>query len=75
MGGVSDEELLEKDLYEILGISSKATEDEIRNAYKKKARRLHPDKCKEPNAHENFVILTAARDALLHPLFRYGFND
>ena len=30
MGGVSDEELLEKDLYEILGISSKATEDEIR---------------------------------------------
>ena len=30
MGGVSDEELLEKDLYDILGISSKATEDEIR---------------------------------------------
>ena len=30
MGGVSDEELLEKDLYELLGTSSKATEDEIR---------------------------------------------
>jgi len=53
---------------------SKATEDEIRNAYKKKARRLHPDKCKEPNAHENFVILTAARDALLHPLFRERYD-
>jgi len=74
MGGISDEELLEKDLYEILGVSQSSTEDEIRNAYKKKARRLHPDKNSTSDAHDNFILLTAAKDALLHPIFRERYD-
>ena len=44
MGGLTDDELLEKDLFGILGVDRKATDDEITKAYRKKARKIHPGK-------------------------------
>lgn len=50
--------------YKILGIESKATVEEIKQAYRKKAKELHPDKNKNPDASEPFILLTEAYDCL-----------
>ncbi|MDO4806075.1 MAG: DnaJ domain-containing protein [Coriobacteriales bacterium] len=50
----------EKDYYAILEIDEKATSDEIRRAFQKKARKLHPDVNKEPDAEERFKEVSEA---------------
>lgn len=52
------------DLYSILGVSKTASEDEIRQAYKQKAKKLHPDINKAANAHEQFAKLGEAHEVL-----------
>ena len=44
----------EKDYYEILGVSKDATSRDIQKAFQQKARKLHPDVNKEPDAEEKF---------------------
>ncbi len=53
-----------KSLYETLGISENASADEIKKAYRKLARKYHPDINKEPEAQEKFKEINAAYEVL-----------
>ena len=50
--------------YEVLGVSSNATLQEIKKAYRSLALKYHPDVNKEPNAHEAFIKITEAYEVL-----------
>ena len=53
-----------KSLYETLGINENASADEIKKAYRKLARKYHPDINKEPEAQEKFKEINAAYEVL-----------
>ncbi|MEZ6061166.1 MAG: DnaJ C-terminal domain-containing protein [Planctomycetaceae bacterium] len=57
--------MAQKDYYEVLGVSRSASVDEIRKAYKKLARKFHPDaNTDDPSAQKKFSEITEAYDVL-----------
>ena len=66
----------EPDYYKILGLTPKATDLEIKKAYRTKARELHPDKNKDdPKAQEKFIQAKAAYDYLSDNAKRVTYDN
>jgi len=55
------------DLYRLLGVSRRATDSEIKSAYRRLARRYHPDVCSSPDANARFARITEAYRILSDP--------
>ena len=53
-----------KDYYEVLGVEREASPDDIKRAYKRLARKYHPDVSKEQDAEEKFKQVGEAYDVL-----------
>ncbi|MEU6018811.1 J domain-containing protein [Streptomyces sp. NPDC047515] len=63
-----------RDFYEVLGVSRTASQDEIQQAYRKLARRYHPDVNKDPGAEERFKDLNEAYSFLSDPKTRARYD-
>ena len=69
-------EWFEKDYYKTLGVSQSATEKEIKAAYKKLAKKLHPDaNPDDKRAEEQFKEVSAAFDVLGDPSRRKEYDE
>jgi molecular chaperone DnaJ len=53
--------------YDVLGVSKDATSDEIKKAYRRLARQLHPDINPDPETQEKFKEITNAYEVLIDP--------
>lgn len=64
------------DYYNVLGVAPNATESEIRKAYRKLARKYHPDVNKDdPHAQERFQAINEANEVLSNPEKRKKYDE
>ncbi|WP_338972905.1 molecular chaperone DnaJ [Spiroplasma endosymbiont of Panorpa germanica] len=64
-----------RDYYEVLGVGKNADEKEIKTAYRKLAKKYHPDVNKEPDAVEKFKEATEAAEILMDPNKRSRYDQ
>jgi curved DNA-binding protein len=64
-----------KDYYQTLGVARGASKEEIQKAYRKLARKFHPDVSKEPNAETKFKELSEAYEVLKDPDKRQKYEQ
>ncbi|WP_088240317.1 molecular chaperone DnaJ [Calothrix rhizosoleniae] len=62
------------DYYETLGVSRDADKDELKSAYRRLARKYHPDVNKEPGADEQFKEINRAYEVLSEPETRARYD-
>ncbi|MGB5260790.1 MAG: DnaJ C-terminal domain-containing protein [Gammaproteobacteria bacterium] len=64
-----------RDYYEIMGVARGATQDEIKRAYRKLARKYHPDVSKEADAEARFKEVGEAYEVLKDPEKRAAYDQ
>ncbi|KUO59558.1 MAG: cytochrome C biogenesis protein [Alphaproteobacteria bacterium BRH_c36] len=64
-----------KDYYAVLGIDRSATQDEVKRAYRKLARKFHPDVNKEEGAEEKFKEIGEAFEVIGDPEKRAAYDQ
>lgn len=64
-----------KDYYAVLGVEPSAGEAEIKTAYRRLARKYHPDVSKEPGAEDQFKAVNEAYEALRDPQKRAAYDQ
>jgi curved DNA-binding protein len=64
-----------KDYYEILGVTRGVEADEVKRAYRKLARKYHPDVSKEKNAEDKFKEVQEAYEVLRDPEKRAAYDQ
>ncbi|BAI89351.1 MULTISPECIES: molecular chaperone DnaJ [Oscillatoriales] len=62
------------DYYDVLGVSRDADKEEIKRAYRRLARKYHPDVNKEPGAEERFKEINRAYEVLSEPEIRARYD-
>ena len=63
-----------KDYYQIMGVKRDASQDEIKRAYRKLARKHHPDVSKDPKSEARFKELGEAYEVLKDPAKRAAYD-
>lgn len=63
-----------KNYYDILGLQFGASEEEIRTAFRAKAKRFHPDVNADPDAHERFMECQQAYSFLIDHTQRHNYD-
>jgi curved DNA-binding protein len=64
-----------KDYYATLGVDRQADADTLKRAYRKLARKYHPDVSHEPDAESRFKDVAEAHEALIDPERRAAYDD
>lgn len=67
-----EEEVPETGLYSVLGVPATATQDQIKKAFRRLAKRLHPDR--NPGGHDAFLELRHAYTTLACPVQRAAYD-
>ncbi|MEO1403750.1 MAG: molecular chaperone DnaJ [Cyanobacteria bacterium J06635_1] len=63
-----------RDYYEVLGVSRSADQDELKRAYRRLARKYHPDVNKDPGAEDTFKEINRAYEVLSEPEVRARYD-